>query len=375
MASRSIGLGFCCSLLLLAGPVFPCAVHGAPPEVAVSQPLVREITDYEDFTGRSEPLESVEIRARVPGLIDMVHFKAGGTVKQGELLFTLDPRSYKAAVDLAEAEVKRAEAHLKVAEADFQRVKKLVETGTVAREELDKAAAERTDAESALTLAKGKMDTARLELDFTRITAPIGGRIGRPFLTAGNYVPAGTTPLASIVSLDPLGVSFNVDEASYLRLQRRMREGKLKAKKETDLLVEVRFGDEAPRQARLDFVDNRIDPTTGTLRMRAVLANADGLLLPGMFAHVRLTTSEPYQALLVPEQAVGTDQGKKYLLVVSEQNVVDKRPVTLGPFYDGLRAVKEGLKEGEWVVITELNDAKPGTTVKPKRVPLTAPAP
>jgi RND family efflux transporter MFP subunit len=375
MPSRSLCLWLPCSALLLGSLTLTQAAHAAPPEVAVSQPLVREITDYEHFTGRSEPLEAVEIRARVLGLIDKVHFEPGAMVKKGDLLFTLDARLYKATVELAEAEVKRAETRLKVAEADFQRVKRLAETGVISREEVDKTSAERTDAEAAVTVARAKMDAARFDLESTRLTAPISGRIGRALLTAGNYVPAGTTPLTSIVSLDPLGVGFDVDEANYLQLQRRLREGKVKTKKETELPVEARFRDEAPRQARVDFVDNRVDPSTGTIHMRAVLANADGLLLPGMFAHVRLTTGEPYKALLVPEQAIVTDHGKAYLLVVSEQNVVEKRWVTSGLLYSGLRAVKEGLKEGDWVVVGGAKDAQPGTMVKPKREALVAPAP
>jgi RND family efflux transporter MFP subunit len=373
MASRSLFLSF--SLVLLAGTVFSLTAHAAPPEVVVSQPLVREVTDYEDFTGRSEPLESVEVRARVLGLIDKVHFEPGATVKQGDLLFTLDPRPYKAAADLAEAEVKRAEARLVVAEANFQRMKKLAETGTISREEFDKAAAERTEAEAAVNVAKVKLDTARLDLEWTQIRAPINGRTGRPLLSAGNYVQAGTTPLTSIVSLDPMGVAFGVDEAGYLRLQKRMREGKLKARWGTDLPVEVLFKDDVLRRARVDFVDNRLDTNTGTLHMRAVLANPDGLLLAGMFAHVRLITSEPYKALLVSNEAAGKDRDESYLLVVSEQNVVERRPVTLGLLYNGLRAVKEGLKETDWVVTAGANDAKPGTTVKPKRLPLVSPNP
>jgi multidrug efflux system membrane fusion protein len=370
MLSRSLYLGLTCFALLLAGLLLTSAAHAAPPEVVVSQPLVREVADYEDFDGRSEPLESVEIRTRVLGLIDKVHFEEGATVKKGDLLFTLDPRPYRAVAEVAEADAKLAEARLKLAETTLQRMKKLAETGTVSREELDKAAAERVDAEAALTVAKVKVDAARIDLEATRIMAPISGRIGRTLLTAGNYVQAGATPLARIVSLDPLGVAFDVDERSYLRLQRQLREGKLKAKKETELPVVVRFQDEAPRQARLDFVDNRVDPSNGTLRMRAVFANADGLLLPGMFARVRLTTSEPYRALLVPEPAVGKDKGKAYLLVVSEQNIVEKRPVTLGSAHDGLRAVNEGLKEEEWVVVAGPTEVRPGMAVKPKRIPV-----
>jgi RND family efflux transporter MFP subunit len=375
MNPHSRGLWLVWSALFLGALTVNPGAHAAPPEVTVSQPLVREITDFEEFVGRSEPLESVEVRARVLGLIDKVHIEAGATVKKGDLLFTLDPRPYKAALELAEAEVKRAEAHLKLAEAGFQRMKKLAEIGTIAREELDKAVAERAEAEAAVTVARVKVETARLDLEGAHIAAPISGRTGRLLLTPGNYVAAGTTTLTSIFSLDPMGVAFDVDEASYLRLQRRTGEGKLRARWGTDLPVEVRFNDNVPRRARVDFVDNRLDPTTGTLRMRAVLGNADGLLLPGMFAHVRLMTSEPYKALLVPDKAVGKDQDQSYLLVVSEQNVVEKRSVTPGLLYDGLRAVKEGLKEKDWVVVGGAKDAQPGTTVKPKKEPLMAPAP
>jgi RND family efflux transporter MFP subunit len=276
---------------------------------------------------------------------------------------------------VAEAEVKRAEAHLKFAEADFQRMKKLAEAGTVSREDVDKAIAERAEAEAGLAAAKVKLDTARLDLEATRITAPISGRIGRPLLSAGNYVQAGTTPLTRIVSIDPMGVGFDVDEASYLRLQRRIREGKLRARWGTDLPVEVHFNDDVPRRARVDFVDNHLDPKTGTLPMRGVLANTDGLLLGGMFARVRLLTTEPYKALLVPSEAIGKDREQSYLLVVSEQNVVEKRPITAGMLHDGLRAVKEGLKETDWVVVGGSREAQPGTTVKPKRQPLAAPSP
>jgi RND family efflux transporter MFP subunit len=377
-------------LLALAGKMTAADKPGAAArlKVEVSRPLSREVFDYEDFTGRTEAVESVEIRARVTGMLTKVLFQAGSLVKQGDLLFEIDPRPYQAELDKVEAEVRRAEARLKHQAEEVERAKKLLENKTLSREEFSRALAGREDAEGALRVARAGRDLAKLNLMFTRITAPITGRIGRPSLSPGNLVKADDTALTTIVSMNPMYVYFDIYERTLLRLRRTAREGKAKGE---GTPVQLGLTDEEgfPRQGKIDFVDNRLNPATGTLHLRAVFPNADGFLLPGLFARVRLATGEPYKALLIPERAVTTGQehspsggppagqGTPYVFVVTDRNVVERRPVKLGAVFDGLRVVKEGLAVGDWVISSGPKGVRPGQTVAPQRtgLPNQPPAP
>jgi multidrug efflux system membrane fusion protein len=367
MSSRCLCLLFTICLLIPATKIPADDKPAAPLKVEVSQPVSREVADYEDFTGRTAAAESVALRARVSGTLDKVLFQAGATVKKGDLLFQIDPRPFQAELDKADAEVVRHEARLKRAVTDLDRAKRLLDGKTISREELDKSQGEVVEAEAAVRTARAGRELARLNLELTKVVAPIGGHIGRPLLTPGNLVRADTTDLTTIVSTDPMYFYFDIDERTALRLHRAVLEGKLKV---VGAPVQMGLADEKafPHRGTIDFVDNQLDPATRVLRLRAVLPNANGVLIPGLFARVRLTTSTPYKALLVPDRALGTDQGQVYLFVVTDRNLAERRAVKIGPAHDGLRPVKEGLKEKEWVVVSGLKDLKDGAAVEAKRV-------
>jgi RND family efflux transporter MFP subunit len=373
MHPRFLCLLFTPCLLLLVGET-PASDDkpAAPIKVEISQPLAREVVDHEDFTGRTAAVESATIRARVSGMLDKVLFKAGSLVKQGDLLFQLDPRPYQAELDRANAEVVRTEARLKRAAVDAERVKKLMEGKSITREDYDRALADADEAKASVQVAQAGREAARLNLDFTRIAAPISGRIGRPLLTAGNVVQADTTDLATVVSGDPMFVYFDADERTVLRLRQMIREGKLK---EAGAPVQLGLANEDgyPRRGVIDFMDNQVSPATGTLQLRAVFPNADQVLLPGLFARVRLATSAPYKALLVPERAINSDQGEKYVFVANDKNVAERRPVKLGSRQDGLRVVTEGITPEDRVIVNSAGGVKDGAAVEPKRVSIPAP--
>jgi RND family efflux transporter MFP subunit len=340
----------------------------APPEVPVSQPLVREVTDYEDYTGRTEAASQVELRARVSGYLDKILFKDGADVKKGDLLLQIDPRPYQAELEKAEARLALSEAQLKRAEVDFKRATALMARQAITREEFEKFAADRAVAELEVRAVKAACDVAKLNLAFTKVTAPIDGRISRRFLDAGNVVKADETALGTLVSLDPMYVYFNVDERTALRMRRAAREGK--AKEAAGVQVAMGLADEKgfPHRGKVDLADNRVDPKTGTLRMRAVLPNSDGPLVPGLFVRVRLTTGEPHKVLLVPDGGVERIGRGENLLIVSAKNVVQLRDVETGLGYDGLVVIKTGVEAGDWVVLDRSEKLRPGMTVKPRKV-------
>jgi RND family efflux transporter MFP subunit len=358
---------------LLAVPAGGAAAP--PPEVAVSRPVTREVTDREEFAGRTEAVQAVDLRARVTGYVDRVNVKEGGEVKQGDVLFEIDPRPYQAELDRADAEVARAEAHSTRASADFERAKRLLANKGISQDEFDHAAADKAEAEASLRAAQAAREAAKLNLSFTRVTAPINGKVGRALLTPGNLAVADKTPLATIVSVDPMGVAFDVDEQSLVRLARLRREDKGKAEKDAEFPVLLALPDNEGfvHRGKLDGIGVRVDPATGTVRWHAIFANPDGLFLPGMFVQVRVLTGAPHKALLVPESAVGTDQGQPHVFVVTGKDVIEQRPVKLGVTDDRLRVVKEGLTAEDRVVVDMaggmLRGVRPGTKVKPKEVP------
>ncbi len=349
------------SLLTLAVSAAP-----QPPEVEVVQPATREVADYEDFTGRTDASATVRLKARVNGYLTKVLFKDGAEVNRGEVLFEIDPRPYKADLEKAEADVAVAQAVLARVEADLKRAKGLFDRKVIGKDELDKAAAAREEAQARLRAARAVLAIARLNLDFTRVTAPINGRIGRRLLDVGNLVKADETDLATLVSLKPMYVSFDIDERTALRLRREKGKG---------LQVAFQLADEKgfPRQAEVNYVADRVDPNTGTLRLRATLPNADGVLVPGLFVRVRLTTSKPYRALLVPERAVGRKTEQAFVLVVNQKDEVEVRKVQSGSRHGGLVVVKEGLTATDRVVLAGPRGLRPGTVVKPKKVAMPGP--
>jgi RND family efflux transporter MFP subunit len=365
MNIRSFYLPLACASLVLTGE----AAFAADPEVKVVQPVPREVTDAEVFTGRTEAVTTVELRPRVSGYLTKVAFKDGAEVKKGDLLFEIDPRPYQAEVEKAEAGLTLAQSQVKQADADYARTKALVDKNALSREELDKAAAGREEAGARLGAAKAVLDSARLTLNFTKVTAPISGRIGRRLLDAGNVVKADETHLATLVSEGPVYVYFDMDERTLLRLRKG---GQLKAGKGPAVPVAAGVGDEKdfPHKGQIDFLPNEVDPAKGNIRARAVLANPDGALTPGLFTQVRLPLGEPYKALLVPERAIRASQAQKTVYVVNEKDVVETRPVTLGSREGDLVAVKEGLKAGDRVVISGLGKLKAGMKVKPQEEPI-----
>jgi len=359
-----------------------------PPEVSVSQPLERPVSDSLEFTGRIEAVESVDVRARVSGYITKVDFDAGARVKEGDLLFEIDPREYQAAVDRAQGDIARLRANLTRASAEVTRTQRLKGSGAVSEREVDTATGSKGATEGELVAAQAQLGKARLDLEFTRVTAPIAGRASRAEITAGNLVVVGADGgpvLTTIVRTNPVWVYFDIDEPSLLRLreQEYRRTGHPVTPENIASLqipVQVGLANESgfPHTGLIDFVDNRVDPATGTIRVRAVLQNDDGLFSPGFFARVKLAVGEPKPTSLVTERAIGTDQGRKYVLIVNDKNVVEYREVQLGPLADGLRSVVSGLTPEDWVIVNGIQRARPGITVTPQRVamePKAAPAP
>jgi RND family efflux transporter MFP subunit len=301
----------------------------------------------------------------VTGYLTKVSFKPGSTIQQGDVLFEIDPRPYQAALDAATAEVTRAEAHLKLAAANLERAKELLKKGAIGQEDYNKAVGDVEEAKAALTAAQASREIHQLNLSYTKITAPISGKIGLPALTEGNLVTADSTSLARIITVDPVYVYFDVDERTQLRLARL----KGKGNKAEALPVQMGLADENgfPHEGKVDFVDSEVNPKTGTVRWRAVFANPDDLFMAGLFARVRLPIGGPHKAMLVPENAVGSEQGKKYLFVVNDKNVVEARVVKLGSRHGELREVTEGLTSEDWVVVGAKSVAR-GETVTPKKV-------
>lgn len=363
--------------VVLAGAIVGCIPSqqaAAPPppkapEVMVSMPLMGEITDFEDFTGRTEAVRTIDIRARVTGYLAKRHFREGSEVEEGDLLFEIDPRPYQAEVARAEANLHQAEAHLRRLERDYNRSVNLAATKALSPQEFDKVVGDRDEGAAALDVAKAQLQTARLNLSFCQVSAPIKGRMSRGAIDPGNMVKADDTLLSTIVSQDPIYAYFDVDERTMLRLQRWAQDGKINGDL-SDVEVTMALADEDgyPHQGKINFEDNRVDANTGTLRVRGVFRNADRLLSPGLFVRVRLPVGQAYQAVLVAEQAVGTDQGRKFVYVVDKDNKANYRPVKLGRAYNGQRVVIKGLSTEDRVVVNGLQRVRPGAEVVPKIV-------
>lgn len=361
----------------------------APPEVSVAQVLERRVKDWDEFTGRMQAVESVEIRPRVSGYIDTVAFKEGSLVKRGDLLFVIDPRPYQAEADRAAADVKRFKTALELTRIELARVQRLKDSGAVSEEELDERKSALAQTEANVAGAEAALEAANLNLSFTRVTSPIAGRASRAEVTRGNLVTGGSnggTLLSSVVSIDPMYLYFDADEQSYLRYAQSARSsgrpdsgelpgsGEHSGSGETNSPVQVGLANEDgfPHKGTVDFVDNQLNPQTGTIRARAVLENKNGLYTPGMFARVQLLASSEYGAILIDDRAVNTDQNQKYVFVLGPQNVIEYRRVKLGRIIDGLRVVREGLKAGDVVVVNGAQRVHPGLTVNPQKVPMGA---
>lgn len=405
---QMLGRLFCSALCVpLIATICGCsgedhsATDAPPPVVRVAKPVVREVTDYVYFTGRTDAVQSVDLQARVTGYLDSVDFKAGTEVKAGQQLFKIDPRPYQAALDAALGQVKLAEAQVKVAAADYARAVNIARTpGAISQQDIDRYAAAEEEANAQLDASKANAESARLNLEFTTIASPVDGLIGRNYPSAGNLVRQDNTLMATVVSQDPMYAYFDVDEQTMLRVGRLIREGKIHSKASGAIVpVQMALADEGndfPHEGEVDFINNQVSAATGTLEVRGVFPNPhlkDGperMLKPGMFVRIRVPIGDPHSALLVPQAAIGTDQGRKFLLVVDDKNVVEERVVELGSQQSGgLQAVipvkmvrtSEGLRRAnpdapsseptidsvaasDQVIVGGLQRVRPGMTVK-----------
>jgi RND family efflux transporter MFP subunit len=343
------------------------------PEVVVSQPVTREVTDYEDFPGRVEAMNAVDVRARVTGYLQNMHFKEGTEVKKGDLLFEIDPRPYQTELARSEGNVTQSEGHLRRLEADYQRALTLYPKGAMGREDFDRIGGDRVEAAGALAVAKAARDMARLNVDWTQVHAPISGRISRRNIDPGNMVKADETSLTTIVSLDPIHAYFDLDERTTLRLQRVIRDKKIAWSTDVALPVLLGLADEDgfPKSGVINFADNRVDPDTGTWRLRAIFKNSEYTLSPGMFVRIRLPIGTAHKAILISEQAISSDQGRKYVSVVGKDQKIENRSIKIGRLHDGLRVITEGLNTDERIVVSGLQRIRPGMEVQPgKPVPM-----
>lgn len=363
-------LRFACWLPLVLAAAAGCrkpAAPAAPPPatVTVAKPVARKIVEHSEYTGRLAAIENVDVRPRVSGYINEINFKDGALVKKGDLLFVIDPRPYQAALGQSQGQLKQAQAQQELSNRNFDRAQTLQATKVSSKEEFDQAATNRNQGDAQAATAQAALDAAKLNLDFTRITAPIDGRVSRELVTVGNLVTTDTTILTNIVSVDPIYAYADVDERTVIAYQQMINEGKVKSARDSTIQVGVALAGEKdfPHKGSIDFVDNQINAATGTLSIRGQFPNPDGGLLAGMFIRMQIPTSPEHDALLITDRAVGSDQGSKFVLVVNGDKV-DQRPVTLGPIVDGLRVVTGGLKPEDQVIINGIMKARPGSQVK-----------
>jgi RND family efflux transporter MFP subunit len=352
-----------------------------PPAVTVANPAKRTVVDQDEYVGRFVAIDSVEIRARVSGYLDRIDFTDGQMVKQGDLLFTIDKRPFATTLDQARANLAQAHANLAFAETDLQRGAALVKERTITEQTFDQRTQAKRVAEASVQAQEAAVRQASLDLEFTELRAPVAGRIGDRRVSPGNLVTGGTsgstTLLATVVSMDPIWFEFTFDEASYLRYERLAKGGSEMTSRNASVAVALKLLDEPDflHQGRMNFVDNAIDRSSGTIRGRAVFANPDGVFTPGMFARVQVPGSPSYAALLVPDAAIGTEQARKYVLVVDSDNIVRIKYVTLGQVSDSLRVIKSGIDENDRVVVNGLMRARPNQKVAPQQEGVPAAAP
>ncbi|WP_395676465.1 efflux RND transporter periplasmic adaptor subunit [Inquilinus sp.] len=350
-----------------------------PPPVTVASPLVKKITEYDEFTGRYEATARVEVRARVSGYLQEINFADGATVKQGDLLFVIDPRPYQATVDSAKADLNSAEARLDLAKVQLERSQSLVAQSNVSRSSYDQAVQERRASEAAVAQTTAALQSAQLNLDFTQVKAPMAGRVSNRRVDIGNLVTGdpSSTLLTTIVALDPIYFEFDMSESDYLAYQRAVVAGKLPSTRDNQTIVQTRLPDEQdwPHAGTMNFVDNQLDPGSGTIRARAILENKDQFITPGQFGRIRLPGSNEYEAILIPDSAILTDQSNRIVMTVKDDGTVEPKIIRPGPTQPGgLRIVREGLTAQDKVIINGLVRARPGgkVTAQPGTI---APAP
>jgi multidrug efflux system membrane fusion protein len=364
------GLALIVALVALAGCSKPHAQPAAPaaPPVSVAAALEQEVVETVDFPGRIEAVESVEVRARVNGYLQAVRFRPGAQVRKGDLLFVIDPRPFEAELARAEATLANTRAQLELARTELARQEQLLAERATSRREYDDAAARLRQFDAQIRANQASVESARLSLAYTRITAPVDGRVGKAEITVGNLVQ-GEVPnspiLTTVVSMNPVYAAFEADEASYLRF--------VSSRKNLSVAIGLASEQGFPHRGRIDFVDNRVDPQSGTVRMRALLDNKDGRFTPGLFARVRLgDMHSPRKAVLVADRAIGTDQSKRFVLVVNGENKAEYREVRVGRVIEGLRVIESGLQAGEVIVVNGLQRVRPGAPVTPQPAQMAA---
>lgn len=352
-----------------ADPAAASASAPPPPPVSVATVEPRQTQLYDEFSGRLEAVERVEVRSRVAGQVKSVHFREGALVKAGDLLVTIDPEPFQAEVDEASAQVASAEARVELAKNELERGERLINSRTISQQNIDERVNAERAARAALRAAEAKLRSAELNLSYTKVRAPVSGRVGRLEITVGNLVAAGpgAPVLTSLVSVDPIYASFSADEGVVLKALAALggADGGIER-----IPVLMSTGAGSPIEGRMQLIDNQVDARTGTVRVRAQFANADGILIPGQFVRLKMGQVKTEPALLVSERAVGTDQDKKFVFVVGADNKAVWREVTLGPAADGLRVVTAGLQPGERVVVNGLHRVRPGAEVTPQPVPM-----
>jgi RND family efflux transporter MFP subunit len=361
-----------------------CAKQPAPeasaPEVTVAKVISRRIKDWDEYTGRFQAVDTVEIRPRASGYIEQVLFHEGQFVKKDDVLVLIDPRPYQADYDRAKAQLQLAKSQQELAGIEAVRVQKLKDSGAVSREELDERVSTLNQQQAGVAAAQAALDNAALLLSFTKVRAPFDGRASRAEVTRGNLVTGGNnggTLLTTVVSVDPIYVYFEGDENAYLHYNELAREGQRPSSRDTKNPVRIGLSNEQgfPHEGYMDFVDNQLDVHTGTIRARAVLENKQGLFTPGMFARVQLLGSGEYDAILIEDRAVGTDQSQSFVLVVGPDNKLEYRAIQPGRLVDGLRIVRKGLKPDDTIVVSGLQRVRPGAQVKPNLTTMGAPPP
>ncbi|WP_245512940.1 efflux RND transporter periplasmic adaptor subunit [Enterovirga rhinocerotis] len=341
---------------------------GPPPKVTVAKPVVKDVVEYDEFTGRFAAVDSVDVRARVSGYLEKVGFTDGAIVKKDDLLFVIDRRPYKAALDQAQASVASAQARLTFAQTDYERAQSLQRTGNISDQLVDQRRQSYVSARADLDSAQGALRNAQLNFDFTEIKAPVSGRISRRNISVGNLVNANDTLLTNIVTMDPIYFYFDVDERSYLAYSRVLLMARQSGNEPTsDALLALTGEREFKRPAKMDFIDNRIDQASGTIQARVIAENKDLLLVPGLFGRVQVTGSPPHRGVLIPDEAIATDQDRRFVWVVAGDGTVSAKVVRPGPRIDGYRLIRSGLTGDETIVVNGLQRVRPGIKVTPER--------
>ncbi|MCJ2095515.1 efflux RND transporter periplasmic adaptor subunit [Methylobacterium sp. J-072] len=361
---------------LVAGPLAPIAhaqaPGGPPPKVTVAKPVVREIVEQDQYTGRFDAIDYVEVRARVTGYLEKINFTDGQTVKKGDLLFVIDRRPYKAALEQAQAALASAKARQSFSQTDLERAQTLSRSGNISEQVTDQRRQASLTAQADVDSAQAALNNAQLNYDFSEVKAPVNGRISRRLVTEGNIVSADQTMLTTIVSLDPIWFSFTVDEKSFLKYQSSLGigMGQTQQGKGVPILISLSGEAKPTRKGTLDFVDNRVDNATGTILLRATVPNADLFIKPGLFGIVAMPATKPFQGVMIPDEAVAANQDKRIVYVLGPDNVIQQKDVVLGPKVDGYRVIRSGLKGDETLVVNGIARVRPGAKVAPETIEL-----